>query len=85
MDVQALQPGIDEIREETWSRSPYWKARHDRRRKIQVPLKRLEERGEWLLVTKYMLIQANQKKQGLDYQILDTIFLVMERLLPRHF
>ena len=34
--------------------------------------------GEWLPVIKHRLIRADQKKQGLDYQILDTIFLEME-------
>lgn len=32
---------------------------------------------------KHRLIRADQKKQGLDYQILDTIFLEMESPLPR--
>ncbi|TQD70664.1 hypothetical protein C1H46_043805 [Malus baccata] len=30
MDEQALEPGTDEIRGETWNRSLYWGARHDR-------------------------------------------------------
>jgi|APAga8741243855_1050100.scaffolds.fasta_scaffold153546_2 hypothetical protein len=47
MDEQALEPGTDEIRGKHGTGQYTGGARHDRDLiKIQVPLKRLKERGE---------------------------------------